>query len=243
MRLVIVFICLTALSSYVASADEQLSRQSKQSALEADLERLVNTDVSKLAVYTELVKLIRRTDPQQALKYGEQGVALHFQHNAAGEHAKLIGYLTKIYLERGQLDVAAEMIERGLELANKSGNTLALSINLFNQALRYQLSNQLILAISGYQALETVYQDLADNARLASTYNNLGIIYFKLGNFDQALRAYQKALPLYSEQKNSSHYANTLMNIGQVFIGLTITAKPNKTTYLGLNKLIRNLRL
>ncbi|MBO9491467.1 tetratricopeptide repeat protein [Endozoicomonas sp. G2_1] len=237
MRLVIVFICLTVLSGYVANADEQLSRQSKQSALEADLERLANTDVSKLAVYTELVKLIRRTDPQQALKYGEQGVALHFQHNAAGEHAKLIGYLTKIYLERGQLDVAAEMIERGLELANKSGDTLALSVNLFNQALRYQLSNQLILAISSYQALETVYQDLADNARLASTYNNLGIIYFKLGNFDQALRAYQKALPLYSEQTNSSHYANTLMNIGEVFYWLNDYRQAEQNYLLGLEQI------
>ena len=120
-------------------------------------------------------------------------------------------------MERGQLKLAEQLIEQGLEASHLGQDSEALSINLFNQAILYQLRGQLVLALSSYQKLETIYKDIGDVKQLAATFNNMGIIYFKLGNLDGALRSYELAIPLYQEAQDRIHHANTVMNIGEIF--------------------------
>ncbi len=236
-----VFVLLfTGLMASVVCAELQPVPTSVEQ-LKANLTELTDSNINKLAIYTELVKQTRRSSPEQALEYAKLGLALHQRHSWPGQKALLLGYVTKIHLERRQLKLAESLIEQGLEFSHLGQDAEALSVNLFNQALLYQLRNQLVLAINSYQKLEALYKETGDVKQLAATFNNIGIIHFKLGNFDDALKSYQLAVPLYQEAQNPVHHANTVMNIGEVFYLIKDFRQARENYLVGLSMINENL--
>ena len=177
-------------------------------------------DSEKLPIYTDIIKATWRNNSELAADYGQQALKLHDKLNASDQEAQLIGFLTRVYLDRRDLITAEQLTVRGINAAKQADNDRALAVNLFNQAFMYNLQDKLILALSSYQHLEPVYQKADNTLALGSLYNNIGNIHFKLGDLNKAFDHFQKALPLLKEDRNRGHYANTLMNIGRVFYHL-----------------------
>lgn len=198
------------------AAQSQSSELSGEQVI-SELNELPATDRRRIPLLVNAVQQLRRSEPDTAIEYAEQGFQLLQNSPWPEQEAFLAGYLAKIYLERRELEVAERLITRGIEAATESANEDTLAINLFNQAIKYQLSNELVLALNVYQELQKIYLKSNNLARLASTYNNVGIIEQKLGNIERALISFQKALPIYKKGKNTVHLANTTMNIGQIF--------------------------
>ena len=184
--------------------------------LKIQLDKLPAQDRRRLPLLTELVKSTRRSAPELAISYAQQGIAILEVHPWDEQRALLLGYLAKIYLERSQFDYAEQLITQGLSAAKASKNPLAITTNGFNQAILYQLTNRLVLALDSYQAIADSYLKANNLSQLASTYNNIGTVHRELGNMEQALSYFQKALPFYPRE-NAVHAANTTMNIGQIF--------------------------
>ncbi|NTS78041.1 tetratricopeptide repeat protein [Catenovulum sp. SM1970] len=196
---------------------QSLAQEPSVAELEQKLALTAPLSEQRLPLIIDIIKQIRRSDPKKAEMLAEQGFDILEQHESPKYQALLLGYLTKIHLERGEMSTAKALIEQGLSAAKRSSDKKAISINLFNQALLYQLTDKLVLAIDSYQELEEVYQNSNNKSGLAAIYNIIGNIQDKLGNLDDALAYYQKALPLYEKQSNKTHFANTIMNIGQIF--------------------------
>lgn len=172
--------------------------------------------VQRLATIVQFIKTHRRSEPDASLEYADLGFELLESIEEPFLESQLLGYATKIYLERGELNHAEHLINQGLEAARRANSAQGLALNLFNQALLYQLDNKLVLALDSYNQLERAYIDAEDISGLAAAYNNMGIIYQKLGNLEDALSYFQRALPYYAESGSKVHEANTIMNIGEV---------------------------
>lgn len=202
-----------------ASANTAENTKNTESLI-TELNSLTENDSQRLALYTQIVTKLWRTNPIEAKYYGEQALALHQRHNQPHQKALLSVYLARVYLDKRDLANAELIINAGVEASKTAEDSRALSLNLFNQAYLYQLQNKQVLALNSYAALAQTYKQLGKNSSLGSVYNNIGNIYFKQGDFDDALTYYQLALPLIDIEKNQQNYANTVMNIGRLFLKL-----------------------
>lgn len=225
---------VTTSSAFASTTDPQVSK------IQGQLVQLPEFDKQRLPLIIELVSLLRRSDPELALSLVEQGKSILEQHPNAAHEALLVGYVTKIYLERGELVIAENLIEQGIAAGRQADNAEGLSINLFNRALLYHLSNKLVLAINSYKALEQAYLAENNKSGLAAAYNNMGNVYRIMGNLDDALAHYQKALPYYEGAKNRTHYANTVMNIGQLFFLINDVEQAELNYLKGLEAISRD---
>ncbi|MBO9490117.1 tetratricopeptide repeat protein [Endozoicomonas sp. G2_1] len=208
----------------------------KQPSLDELLAQLatVETDSEKLPIYTEIVKATWRNNSELAADYGQQALKLHDNNDAPDQEAQLIGFLTRVYLDRRDLITAEKLTVRGIKAAKQAGNERALTLNLFNKAHAYGLQDKLVLALNSYQDLATAYQKVGNTLALGSVYNNIGTNYFKLGDLKAAFDSFQKALPLTEKSPNRGNYANILMNIGRVFYHLEDYQQSEANYLLGL---------
>ena len=211
------------------AADEQASLDELLTQLTA-----AETDSEKLPIYTKIVKATWRNNSELAADYGEQALELHDKHKAPDQEAQLIGFLTRVYLDRRDLKTAEKLTIRGINAAKQASNERALALNLFNQAIVYNLQDKLVLALNSYQHLEAAYQKASNTLALGSVYNNIGNIHLKLGDLNAAFENFEKALPLTEENPNRGYYANILMNIGRVFYHLEDYQQSEANYLLGL---------
>ena len=81
LRLVFICFCLLFISLASSSVQAALDNMPVSVAqLKANINELSDSNIKKLSLYTDLVKQIRRSDPDQALQYGKEGLALHHRH-------------------------------------------------------------------------------------------------------------------------------------------------------------------
>ena len=226
--LLIFFVAPSIIFSALA-ADERPSLDALFAQLAA-----AETDSEKLPLYTQIVKATWRNNSELAAEYGQQALKLHDNHDAPDQEAQLIGFLTRVYLDRRDLKTAEKLTVRGINAAKQAGNDRALTLNLFNKAHAYGLQDKLVLALNSYQDLAAAYQKAGNTLALGSVYNNIGTNYFKLGDLNSAFESFQKALPLTKESPNRGNYANILMNIGRVFYHLEDYQQSEANYLLGL---------
>lgn len=85
------------------------------------------------------------------------------------------------------------------------------------QQLREQQSvGALRKAIEKYEEALPYWQNMGDNYKQAQTYNNLGGIYYFLGEYQKALGYYNQALPFIRAANDPNGEGRTLCNIGLV---------------------------
>ena len=60
-------------------------------------------------------------------------------------------------------------------------------------------------------------EEVGDRGGLATTLNNIGLVYDRMGQRDKALEYYNKALPISEEVGDRGGLATTLNNIGLVY--------------------------
>ena len=63
----------------------------------------------------------------------------------------------------------------------------------------------------------------------------MGNVYRQLGDLEDAISSYQQALELIKSDPNKTNYANTIMNIGHLFITLKDYHQAKENLQLGLS--------
>ncbi|MBU2995801.1 tetratricopeptide repeat protein [Cellulophaga baltica] len=73
--------------------------------------------------------------------------------------------------------------------------------------------------ISTVKAIE-IFKELGKNDKLYSSYNNLGIVYCELGEYDEAIKNHQTALDYINENFSDTQYASTMNNLGVIYFNM-----------------------
>ncbi|KZN65395.1 hypothetical protein N473_12765 [Pseudoalteromonas luteoviolacea CPMOR-1] len=132
----------------------------------------------------------------------------------APAHIKLLQ--AQLVLKKNDISVGLLLLEQARDLVPKEHVTLRSDIlHSLAWALRYQ---------ANYSEAEQVIKDaislvapIEDKARLATYYNQLGVIYDYMGSLQLALRFHEKSLNIQRQLQNQQGISNSLYNIGEIY--------------------------
>ncbi|KID58139.1 hypothetical protein JF50_05365 [Pseudoalteromonas luteoviolacea] len=122
----------------------------------------------------------------------------------------------QLALKKNDISVGLLLLEQARDLVPKEHVTLRSDIlHSLAWALRYQ---------ANYSEAEQVIKDaislvapIEDKARLATYYNQLGVIYDYMGSLQLALRFHEKSLNIQRQLQNQQGISNSLYNIGEIY--------------------------
>ena len=211
--LVIIVLLATIFSNCVNGTENE-----KLSLLQQQLTSFKENDQRRIPVLTQLIIQTWRSNPELAAKYGENALRIHKQFSEPREKAIMLAYLSRVYLNSRDIETASRLIKQGVSAAKASNNDKALTLNLFNQAMLYNLNNEMVLALDTYQQLKTHYLKRNEMGNVGNILNNIGNIHKELGNLKEAFKYFNEAQPLIKEYSSHSNYINTISNIGEVFL-------------------------
>lgn len=112
---------------------------------------------------------------------------------------------------------AIQLAEQALALA-KSKNYekgIAESNDLLGRSY-YEL-NELTKTISYYMEAAKYYSQIRDSSKLASEYNEIGVVFKNQGEYQKALEFYSLSLEIYSAIKHFKSKGYSLINIGEIY--------------------------
>ena len=167
----------------------------------------------------ELVTVVRQSwirEPDLAIRAGKKALTLLEAAPAPDAHALLAGYLPRVYIDRGQLDVAQSVLDSYFNLPSPSSNLNDHARVLSNQGIIHKVTGNYLLAESTYLKAAQIYQTLGKSAALGNIYNNLARVSQSQNMPGEALAYYEKAIPLLIESNQPANLANLYSNIAEV---------------------------
>jgi len=152
----------------------------------------------------------------QAKKEGAQDILLTLYNECIG-----------FYRETGQYDLAIEYCHRAIDLMDVMGlqNTIPYATTLLNAATAHRAAGLLHEALELYNKVRPIYvaQLPEDDMYFAGLYNNLGILYQEVGDFEAAKEQLSNALHIVTHKPDTqfevavtqTNLANTCIELGQ----------------------------
>lgn len=154
---------------------------------------IIGTALSKRARYAE------------ALKAHSQALTIK---NEIGEKdssiAASLNQLAQVYSAIGQFQKAEHLYRRSLSLIEKTGDKNSEAIALSNIASVQVNMDRLSEAEALYKKALDI-QVTIGSEQTATTYNNLGNLYFSLNDLEKAYLSYQKSVSLMKEHLGETH--------------------------------------
>lgn len=89
---------------------------------------------------------------------------------------------------------------------------------LYSQGVALYRTQQWQQSLIKFQSALELYQQLGNCLSMASTLNNIGLVYASLDNYSAALRHYEESLAIKRELGNREGKARTLANMGNVLM-------------------------
>jgi len=173
------------------------------------------------------VYLVSRKDIDAALEANEQAIKIALRLGEDGIIGIVRAYRNIGFAEllRGNYKVSDSLLREALSTSiEKFGENTNQTADLYHSlGFQQEVKGELYQAIGSYEkcAQITIGIYSESDIKLASTYNNLGNIYKKLGDYENAMAYLQKALNirLNGPYNTMHHYvAETYNNIGTVFL-------------------------
>ena len=176
--------------------------------------KATTTPTDQARIYRRMGKLYVTRNQLHALGYYQQAAA-HFTHQDP-EFAHLLKDRGWLYiLQRNWGAAEADLV---LARAITATDQLELCADIVDAlASLYVRQERYDTALAHAQQALTMREQLGALPRIASSFNNLGLIYRRLGEQWQAINAHEEALVTYRKLGNQEATAGALLNIGSAF--------------------------
>lgn len=102
--------------------------------------------------------------------------------------------LGQIRIDRGEMETARELLTRGVERAKRYGRVRQEATALNELARLDEMSGHYLQALGSYQDALRIYEELGEIQESAQLLGNIGTIHERLGDLDQTLQYYRRAL-------------------------------------------------
>ena len=171
----------------------------------------------RIEVLHNLLTSVWLNYPDQAMKYGEEALALSKSENDSVAISKSLRLIAGVHYYRADYEYSLEYNLRALEIATILKDSALINNGYNNIGLLYY-------NLGGYQtALEYLLRSKNMKAKIGETYglpttlNNIGLIFNRVGDYVQARKFFNDAYETALVQKDQSEvYA--LNNIGITFL-------------------------
>ncbi len=114
-------------------------------------------------------------------------------------------------------DQSIELGRKTLIIAERLNDNKFRSIAYTNIGKGFEFKNNLDLALSYYKDA-SLLTELEDKDELANLFNNIGIVFYKMKEFDSALTYYNLSLNIKNNNGDEKQRAKTIMNIASLYL-------------------------
>jgi adenylate cyclase len=105
----------------------------------------------------------------------------------------------------------------GLELSEKSGDSVTIATALHRLGIVYFYQGDLVRAIDYYMRSLAIREAINDIKGISGTLNNIGIVYSQLSQFEEAIDFFGRSLKLSQANGDQRGIASAINNIGLVY--------------------------
>ena len=158
-------------------------------------------------------------DHQLAELYSRQALDLRRGHQDKRALAFCLNDLGETLRWQKAYDDAIQCYKEALEIYAYTHDAIREAVTRMNLGIIYSLSDRPQKALEAYAKAEKVLLDVCDRTHLAMLYNNQGIEFFNLAQWDEAERAHQKSFNLWSMLDKPDAMINVLDGIGLARMG------------------------
>tara|TARA_R110002072_G_scaffold260722_15_gene419354 strand:- start:3170 stop:4771 length:1602 start_codon:yes stop_codon:yes gene_type:complete len=176
-------------------------------------------DILKNEALSEYVKYYYRTkDWEQFHKYRKEQLKLALKIKDSASYAKVLEFSGAYFMNQNIPDSAYYFYNKSFQIYDFLCDSLSAGKALLNNAIiQKNVSDYVGSEATSFKALHYLLST-KNERRISSVYNNLGIVYNQLGDFDNAVKYHQLALGLRKNISDSQIYAlHSLNNIGKVY--------------------------
>jgi class 3 adenylate cyclase/tetratricopeptide (TPR) repeat protein len=197
---------------------------------------------AKVDALAELAKLEWQTDPDAALRHGEEGLRIAERLGYDRGRAASLNAIGVVHYLRGDYERARGALEESLALHKRTGNTkgagsVAANLGHLNVAVSRHAE-----ALALYEQAVALSAQAGDDAGVATAKDGIGSVLQSQGRFREAIAAYQDALAWSSRAGDDQSRAVILNNLAncQLEAGNALAALEG---YLAAAELFEKLNL
>ncbi|WP_159084208.1 ATP-binding protein [Saccharobesus litoralis] len=194
--------------------------QSKYQELSTKLTQMKVPSPDYLQTVVDLVVSGWNINPEQALGLADIALPTLRQQTAYQELARILVFVPKIYLERGEFNLALNLIDEGIEASEQSKQERLKADNLINKAYVYKAMGKTVMANAILEETLQLYKKQGINKLIGQNLNELGQVAKLNGDLLSALDFYRDALNYLEDDASSQEYGVALTNIGEVYTEL-----------------------
>jgi serine phosphatase RsbU (regulator of sigma subunit)/Flp pilus assembly protein TadD len=155
-------------------------------------------------------------DYSRAIDYFEDSLRLSRELKDDLSEANTLNAFSVIYQRSGNAEKAAEMAQRSMEQAKRSGHKRIEAISGLNLGNAYGLKNFWSLAVKTWEDSLAIFRQLNEAPLIGSALGNIGIAYLRMGKFEQAEDFIRQCLAIKKEQHDVYDIARSYHNLGTV---------------------------
>ena len=130
----------------------------------------------------------------------------------------VLGNLSAVYLQQGATDHALDAAQRALAAAQETGDGSGVVFARKTIAAIHLARGDLALALEGYRATLNEIRNTAYPMIEGETWNDLGLLYHHMADFDGSLRAYRQAQRVWARMKYRTGLIDTTLNQGDALL-------------------------
>lgn len=167
---------------------------------------------------------------EAALQYYEEAISLYRKIGNKKGESRTLNSIANVYLNISNFPKAIEYFDECIYVLESIGDIDFEATVLSNRGLACQQNGDINSSLKNY--LQSLSLSLSSKKDIPYyLYNNIGIIYLEIGNYQTALKYFNFALRIEENSKLKIEQSYTIANIGRTYLYMEDFA--NAITYLG----------
>lgn len=190
---------------------------SQQDSLLYQLSRIDN-DTERVNQIYQAGFALRNTDPELAYLYAQSAEAEALKTASKKHLAKSYNLKGILHYKKGDYTRALSLQQKALQLNEAAGFSYGVALNHTNLGNIYNDMNYDELAEAAYLKALKVYNELSNRRQIINSLINLGVLKYKQKRYTTAIRYFQTALAMATEDGDRAVMASCNNNIGAVLM-------------------------
>ncbi len=191
--------------------------QTRIDTLQAQLDTL-RQDSNRIGALLELGFWLRRNDPEEALNSAIEALQLSNKTQRPKDQIRSLLNMSDIYLDQGFYEKADSTIRLALSLSLSHGVEKGTADSYFNLSILRSEKGEYVASNDAALAGLEIYLRQNILKMVGASYENIGLNYLSLKNYDKAIENYKKSRHWFRESSEQRGISSSDLNIGGIFL-------------------------